>query len=126
MKHFHHFVFIKVCSFISILNFCQQKIVLIRFCKSPSKLWRSSQTFTLFLAMTFVSLTIVIATLLFVLTQWVKHTFSRQFLLSYPNSMNDFNFRIKVSQACGPLHTHGYMFEVLRADILKLQEVGIQ
>lgn len=52
-------------------NFQFQKVVLINFCEPPSKLWRSSQTFTLFLAMMFVSLTIVIVISLYVLTQWV-------------------------------------------------------
>lgn len=52
-----------------IATFYIKKFVLIYFSKPPSKLWRSSQTYTLFLAMVFVSLTIVIVILLYVLTQ---------------------------------------------------------
>lgn len=55
----------------------------------------------------------------------VSWTFFFTSFQSESDSMNDFNFRIKVSQTCGPFHNHGYMFEVLRADILKLQEVRI-
>lgn len=46
-----------------------QKVVLINCCKPPSKHWRSSQTYTLFLSMLFVSVTIVIVISLYILTQ---------------------------------------------------------
>lgn len=52
-----------------IITFYIKKIVLIYFSKAPSKLWRSAQTYTLFMAMIFVSLTIMIVMLLYVLTQ---------------------------------------------------------
>ncbi|XP_055296530.1 transmembrane channel-like protein 7 [Sitodiplosis mosellana] len=81
-----------------IVTFYLKKLVLINFCKPPSKLWRSSQTFTLFLAMMFVSLTIVIVIYFYILTQ------------------------MNVSKMCGPFRNHVYMFHVLRGDILKMQE----
>ncbi|XP_031627951.1 transmembrane channel-like protein 5 [Contarinia nasturtii] len=80
-----------------VATFYLKKMVLINFCKPPSKLWRSSQTFTLFLAMIFVSLTIVIVIALYVLTQ------------------------MTVSKTCGPFRNRISMFYVLREDILGLR-----
>lgn len=99
-----------------------QKIVLINFCKPPSKLWRSSQTFTLFLAMMFVSLTIVIVISLYILTQWVFILYLEQNNYNV-NLTKSLLFRMSVSKTCGPFRNHIYMFHVLRGDILKLQEV---
>lgn len=56
-------------SLIFLSFFVAQKFVLIYFCKPPSKLWRSAQTSTIFLAMTFVSLMVAIVALGYVLTQ---------------------------------------------------------
>lgn len=37
-------------------DFIQQKLAVIHFCKAPSKLWRTSQTQTLFMVLTFLTL----------------------------------------------------------------------
>lgn len=50
-------------------GFFPQKTTLIYFCKPPSKLWRSAQTSTLFLAMIFLSLLGAVVALGYIITQ---------------------------------------------------------
>lgn len=83
------------------LTFYIKKLSLIYFCKPQSKLWRSSQTQTLFLVLVFVSLFGVIITHGYIITQ------------------------IAVSEECGPFRGNTYMFQLFMQGILKLQEEHI-
>lgn len=83
------------------LTFYIKKLSLIYFCKPQSKLWRSSQTQTLFLVLVFVSLFGVIITHGYIITQ------------------------IPVSEECGPFRGNTYMYQLFMEGILKLQEEHI-
>lgn len=83
------------------LTFYIKKLSLIYFCKPQSKLWRSSQTQTLFLVLVFVSLFGVIITHGYIITQ------------------------IPVSEECGPFRGNTFMYQLFMEGILKLQEEHI-
>ncbi|XP_053690340.1 transmembrane channel-like protein 5 [Sabethes cyaneus] len=81
--------------------FYVKKLSLIYFCKIPDKLWRSSQTHTLFLVLVFVSLFGVIVTHGYIMTQ------------------------VPVSSECGPFRGNTYMYQLFMQGILKLREEHI-
>lgn len=83
------------------LTFYIKKLSLIHMCKPQSKLWRSSQTQTLFLVLVFVSLFGVIITHGYIITQ------------------------IPISEECGPFRGNTYMYQLFLEGILKLQEEHI-
>ncbi|XP_055531630.1 transmembrane channel-like protein 5 [Wyeomyia smithii] len=84
-----------------LLIFYVKKFSLIYFCKTPDKLWRSSQTHTLFLVLVFVSLFGVIVTHGYIMTQ------------------------VAVSSECGPFRGNSYMYQLFMQGILKLREEHI-
>uniref|UniRef100_A0A8D8DI82 Transmembrane channel-like protein 5 n=1 Tax=Culex pipiens TaxID=7175 RepID=A0A8D8DI82_CULPI len=83
------------------LMFYVKKLSLIYFCKPPSKLWRSSQTQTLFLVLVFVSIFGVIITHAYIMT------------------------KVPVSDVCGPFRGNQYMYKLFMEGILKLRQEHI-
>ncbi|XP_063703649.1 transmembrane channel-like protein 7 [Culicoides brevitarsis] len=75
-----------------------KKYTLIKFCKPPQKLWRSSQTRTLFMVLTFLSLFSAIVINCYIVTQ------------------------VSVSKNCGPFRGSEEMVEVLIKDIDVLKD----
>jgi len=81
-----------------LLTFYIKKTVLIYCCKPPAKFWRSAQTSTLFLVMTFLSLLGVVVGHGYIITQ------------------------VGVSEECGPFRGHEFMFQVFIEGMLKLRD----
>ncbi|XP_059609455.1 transmembrane channel-like protein 5 [Phlebotomus argentipes] len=79
-----------------ILMFYILKAILIKYCKPPAKLWKSTQTHTLYLVMSFLSLLGVLVANGYVMTQ------------------------VKVSQTCGPFRNFNFMYEIVTQNIAKL------
>ncbi|XP_052868847.1 transmembrane channel-like protein 3 [Anopheles cruzii] len=81
-----------------LLVFYVNKFELIYLCQPPTKLWRSSQTQTIFLVLVFVSLFAVLLTHGYIITQ------------------------VRVSETCGPFRGTQYMYQLFMQGILKLRE----
>lgn len=81
-----------------LLTFYIKKYTLIYLCKSPTQVWRSAQTQTLYLVLIFFSLLGVMVSHGYIITQ------------------------IIVSKSCGPFRGKGYMFGILTDGILQLKE----
>ncbi|XP_058063135.1 transmembrane channel-like protein 1 [Anopheles bellator] len=81
-----------------LLVFYVNKFELIYLCQPPTKLWRSSQTQTIFLVLVFVSLFAVLLTHGYIITQ------------------------VPVSETCGPFRGTQYMYQLFMQGILKLRE----
>uniref|UniRef100_A0A336LSF5 CSON002460 protein n=1 Tax=Culicoides sonorensis TaxID=179676 RepID=A0A336LSF5_CULSO len=80
------------------IMFYLKKYTLIKFCKPPAKLWRSSQTRTLFMVLTFLSLFSAVVVNCYIVSQ------------------------IPVSKFCGPFRGNQDMVEVLIKDIDVLKD----
>ncbi|XP_037025849.1 transmembrane channel-like protein 5 [Bradysia coprophila] len=80
------------------LTFYIKKTVLIYCCKPPAKFYRSAQTSTLFLVMTFLSLLGIVVAHGYIITQ------------------------VAVSEQCGPFRDHGFMFQVFIEGMLELRD----
>uniref|UniRef100_A0A182PQ61 TMC domain-containing protein n=1 Tax=Anopheles epiroticus TaxID=199890 RepID=A0A182PQ61_9DIPT len=81
-----------------LLVFYINKFELIYLCQPPARLWRSSQTQTLFLVLVFVSLFGVLLTHGYIIMQ------------------------VPVSEGCGPFRGTQYMYQLFMQGILKLRE----
>uniref|UniRef100_A0A182K6H9 TMC domain-containing protein n=1 Tax=Anopheles christyi TaxID=43041 RepID=A0A182K6H9_9DIPT len=81
-----------------LLVFYINKFELIYLCQPPARLWRSSQTQTLFLVLVFVSLFGVLLTHGYIIMQ------------------------VPVSEGCGPFQGTQYMYQLFMQGILKLRE----
>ncbi|XP_055633381.1 transmembrane channel-like protein 5 [Toxorhynchites rutilus septentrionalis] len=84
-----------------LLIFYVKKQTLLYFCKPPTKMWRSSQTQTLFLVLVFVSLFGVMMTYAYIMTH------------------------VPISGECGPFRGNTYMYQLFMQGILKLREEHI-
>ncbi|KAJ6638862.1 Transmembrane channel-like protein 5, partial [Pseudolycoriella hygida] len=90
-----------VVSMKMVLTFYIKKTILICCCKPPAKFWRSAQTSTLFLVMTFLSLLGIVVAHGYIITQ------------------------VEVSEHCGPFRDHAYMFQVFLEGMLELRDVRL-
>lgn len=81
-----------------VLTFYIKKFTLLYLCKTPTHMWRSAQTQTLYLVITFLSLLGVVIAHGYIMTQ------------------------VPVSTKCGPFRNNVYMFQIFVEGVLALQK----